>query len=239
VAVKAVRGRADDVVARERFVDLARRAAKWITAALVVSLVLPAATKQWSDNQQQRQLKSEVTARLAAAVAKATTEGGFLVGQQQSATVRARYQDTLATWKSEASAIEAQLAGYFATTNPDQDDLVNAMREYNYLVQNYIGYCRFYKDDDERSKQLRRFKQDLGEMRTFTGGQPSTAIPEPIAHSWRGRWSKNWTSPARDDWAADIVNASGAMIAMINQRQPHGFNVGPGAFIRQVVHPFS
>ena len=82
-----------------------RGAAKWIAAVLVVSLVLPAATKQWSDNQQQRQLKTEVTTKLAGAVARATTDGGFLLadqvetGQSEEAT-RAAYKNTLVTWKS-------------------------------------------------------------------------------------------------------------------------------------------
>lgn len=57
-------------------------AAKWAAAVLVVSLVLPAATKQWSDNQQQRQLKTEVTTNLAGAVARATTDGGFLLANR-------------------------------------------------------------------------------------------------------------------------------------------------------------
>jgi hypothetical protein len=238
-AVEAERGRAEGVDARWRFFDLARRTAKWIVAVLVVSLVLPAVTKQWSDNQQQRQLKSDVTAGLAAAVAKATTEGGFLIGQRESAAVRAKYQDTLAAWKSEASAIEAQLIAYFATTkDPNDDALVNAIRKYNYLVQDYIGYSRFYKDRVERSKQLRYFERNLRGLRSYTGGQPRTAIPAPIEHS-RGRpWSPGWAGPARNDWAEDIVNASGPIIRMINRRQPRSFHVGAGAFIRQVVHPF-
>ena len=109
---------------RQRLIRVGRGAAKWAAAVLVVSLVLPAATKQWSDNQQQHQLKTDVTTKLASAVARATTDGGFLVADQleagqSQADTRAAYKEALVTWKSEAAAIDAQLAGYFAKSrNP-------------------------------------------------------------------------------------------------------------------------
>lgn len=156
-------------------------AAKWAAAVLVVSLILPAATKQWSDNQQQRQLKTEVTTNLAGAVARATTDGGFLLANriedpQSGAGLRAAYQNALVTWKSEASALEAQLAGYFAQTrDPNEDSLVQAMRAYNRVVQDYLAYCLFYRESGARDRFLRDFTVNLGKMREQTRGAPRSA----------------------------------------------------------------
>jgi hypothetical protein len=242
---------------RARWLELARRSAKWIAAVLVVSLVLPAATKQWSDNQQQRQLKTEVTTRLAAAVAKATTDGGFLLGNRiqreaSDAALRRAYQETLTAWKSEAGAIGVQLRGYFATArNPDADALVNAMSYYNRVVQAYIAYCQFYIRHQARVSKLGEFRDNLRLMRKQLGvvtkrsivrKKGKFVIPRTV---WRSknagvRWlpPKGFREEAQNVWAENIVNESAPLIRTIDRRQARGFQVGVRAFLRQIFYPF-
>lgn len=221
-----------------------RGAAKWIAAVLVVSLVLPAATKQWSDNQQQRQLKTEVTTKLAGAVARATTDGGFLLadqvetGQSEEAT-RAAYKNTLVTWKSEASAIDAQLAAYFAKSrNPDKDSLVKAMRAYTRVVEDYLGYSMFYRHAGGRNRFRKAFEKNLEKMRRETDGTALTrVIPTKVYWVKDSPQPEGFKEAAQNLWAQNVVDASAPIITMINQRQPRGFQVGPRAFIRQILQP--
>jgi hypothetical protein len=236
---------------RARLTDFSRRAAKWIAAVLVVSLVLPAVTKQWTDNQQQRQLKSQVTTRLATAAARATTDGGFLLGNQiqfrrTQADVLGGYQDALATWKSEASAIEAQLRGYFAKTRNTSDDaLVRAMQGYSGLVQAYIAYCMFYNDLGDRQLFLGNFDAGLRALRAATDGEPrGDVVPMLVARSENEELGGRrlpilgFNKQAQNLWADEIVQASVPIIRMTNERQARGFQVGVGAFLRQIFYPF-
>jgi hypothetical protein len=217
--------------------------AKWIAAVLIVSLMIPAATKQWSDNQQQHQLKADVVAQLAGAVAQATTDGGFLLGAEPVVP----YQEVISGWKAEAAAIDAQLAGYFARgADPDRDGLVKAMRAYSRMVQAYIGYCEFYEGGRERDRYLDAFAAQLEILRDQTAGLPeSEPVPEIVVLSHTGEtategWSPTalWREGAQNAWSQNIVNASAPIIRMINDRQPRGYRVGAGEFLRQILHPF-
>jgi len=233
---------ASDDVSR-RLGPLARRTAKWVLGVLVVSLALPAVTKQWSDNQQQHQLKADLTAKLAAAVAGATTDGGFLLGNQlplgrgkSEAQTLPAYQSTLTSWKSEAAAIEAQIAGYFATTSdPNNDNLVIAMRAYNNLVQDYLAFCLFFRDSNDRALFLHRFRSNLEKMRAHVRGVPSKVVPPLVA---AGPIHGDFKDQAQNVWAQNIVNTSAPIIAIVSSRQPRGLHVGAGAFFHQVFHPF-
>jgi hypothetical protein len=215
-----------------------------VAAVLVVSLVLPAATKQWSDNQQQRQLKTEVTTKLASAVAQATTEGGFLladqleVGQSQTIT-RAAYKDTLVTWKSEAYAIDAQLVEYFAQTrDSDKDSLVLAMRAYTRMVEDYLAYCLFFRTAGGRNGFREDFEENLGKMREQAGRAALTrVIPTQVYWVKDDKPPEGFKEAAQNVWAQNIVNASAPIIVMVNQRQPRGLQVGARAFIRQILQP--
>jgi hypothetical protein len=228
--------------------DVSRRAAKWAAAVLAVSLVLPAATKQWSDNQQQRQLKTEVTSALAAAVSEATTNGGFLLadGIQQKRSdeeLRAAFQDTMVAWKSEAAAIDGQIVGYFAKTSPDKDALVIAMRAYDRVVQNYLGYCWLYQNQESAADYVGRVKKQVDKMRRQTEGQDFAVVPEPLESyvsgaDWPPKDMNDFREVAQNEWAQNIVNASAPINAMIYERQPNGLEVGAGAFIRQII-PFN
>jgi hypothetical protein len=235
-----------------------RRAAKWAAAVLAVSLVLPAATKQWSDNQQQRQLKTEVTSALAAAVSEATTNGGFLLADRiekkrsgkDDKDLRAAYQDTMVTWKREAAAIDGQIVGYFAkTSDPGDDALVKAMRAYDQVVQNYLGYCLLFRQSSDRylrgveDKDIPGFKGNLAKMQMQTGDPRlsfTTVVPELVRSYVSGAEPDDmdpFREAAQNDWAKNIVNAKAPLITMVRKRQPNGLEVGPGAFIRQIV-PF-
>lgn len=134
---------------------------------LAAGLVLPAVTKQWTDSQQQGQLKSDLTTRLSSAVATATSDGGFLLSNQieygkNPHQLAGAYQSVLSTWKSEGSAIETQLSSYFAPT--PSDDLVTAMHSYRKLVEAYIAYCLFYRDRGDRRDFMRNFAKGLYAM---------------------------------------------------------------------------
>jgi hypothetical protein len=225
-----------------RVLEISRRAAKWVAAVLAVSLVLPAATKQWGDNQQQRQLKTEVTSTLAAAVAKATTEGGFLLddriaGTRSEAGLREAFQDTMATWRSEAAAIDSQLVGYFAKTrNPDDDGLVLAMRAYDRVVQNYLAYCLL------PGRSLKEFYDNVRAMRVQTRRERGLRGPltPPVIRSYvRGAdWPDGFRTAAKDEWVQNIIDLSAPLRAMVYERQPNGLEVGARAFIRQII-PFN
>lgn len=246
MAVQPQRTAANDGAGR-RLGELGRRTAKWVLGVLVVSLVLPAVTKQWSDNQQQHQLKADVSSRLAAAVAGATTDSGFLLSNQlqsikSPSETASSYEDTLSGWKREASAIDAQIAGYFATTSdPSKDDLVIAIGAYNNLVQDYIGLCTFYKSAGLRKRYLDGFDKNLEKMREHVGGVPSNVVPPLVARSGHGPLPRNlnaFREQAQNEWAPNIVDTSAPIIATVSRRQPHGLHVGAGAFIHQVFHPF-
>jgi hypothetical protein len=227
--------------------DVSRRAAKWAAAVLAVSLVLPAATKQWSDNQQQRQLKTEVTSALAAAVSEATTNGGFLLDdriadRRSDDELRAAFQDSMAAWKSEAAAIDGQIVGYFAkTSNPDKDALVIAMRAYDRVVQNYLGYCLLFEQSSDRylvgtEDNLRKMREQTGD-RTLRFTEVVPSLVRSYVSGARRKMDK-FREAAQNDWAQNIVNASAPINAMIYERQPNGLEVGAGAFIRQII-PFN
>jgi hypothetical protein len=248
--------------AHPRLIEFARRAGKWIAALLAAGLVLPALTKQWTDNQHQDQLKSELTTRLASAVAKAATDGGFLLGDQilygksQPALIPA-YEEALATWKSEATAIEAQFRGYFAPKrSPGNDELVTAMHRYSDLVEAYIAYCLFYNNIDDRHRFMKNFNTGLNAMRVATGGEPrrSDFVPRLVTRYQNkelpaDRLAKTKTRKARNElaaykenaqnvWADNIVAASAPIIGMTNERQVRGFEVGAGVFLRKIFYPF-
>jgi hypothetical protein len=246
---------------RARRLELAGRAAKWIAAVLVVSLLLPAATKQWSDNQQQRQLKSQVSTRLAGAVANATSDGGFLLSNQtqqgqKPKTLYAAYQETLSTWKSEWGAIAAQLRGYFATTPDPKDDLqkdhlLAAMYHYGKLVELYITFCYFQHDLGDRrtfygyGNHNDGFVDSLRRMREHTGETPTAVpVPEEVLTSLHTDPGDRrlpvhiFQDAAQNKWAQNIVTESDSIIRMINDRQARGFQVGVRAFLRQIFYPF-
>lgn len=252
-AASAQPERAEAADLRRQLLNIVRRAAKWIVAVLVVSLVLPAVTKQWSDNQQQRQLKADVASRLAAAVAQATTDGGFLLGDQieyrgTETQLHPSFERTVATWKSEASAIEAEMAGYFTSArDPETDNLVRGMRSYDKLVQAYLGYCLFYKGFSERKRFLTDFRMWLNAMRVAVGGPRTPLVPTAVVASLSpglpaaqrvARQSNEFKEAAENTWATNIDNASAPLIAMVNERQARGFHVGARSFIRQLIHPF-
>jgi hypothetical protein len=223
---------------------LGLRTAKWVLGVLVVSLVLPAVTKQWSDNEQQHQLKADLTSRLAAAVAGATTDGGFMLGSQiqfgksQAETLPA-FQNAVKNWKSEASAIDAEIAGYFATTSdPNKDNVVIAMRAYNTLVQDYLGFCTFFRYPGTRVRFLGDFELNVEKMREHLRGVPSSVVPPVVAQSEHGPIASDFREQAQNEWAQNIVNTSAPIIATVSRRQPRGLHIGAGAFFHQVFHPF-
>jgi hypothetical protein len=68
----------------------------------------------------------------------------------------------------------------------------------------------------------------------------TTVVPELVRNYVSGAEPDDmdpFREAAQNDWAKNIVNASAPLITMVRKRQPNGLEVGPGAFIRQIV-PF-
>jgi hypothetical protein len=217
-----------------------RRPAKWAAAALAVGVVVPAATKQWTDAQQQRELKAELTSALAAAATQATTDGGFVLADHKlgwkSAEIRAAYREVLRTWKKDAAAIDGQIVAYFAKTrDPDRDALVRAVRDYTRVVENYLYYGLV-----PRQSALSDYDLNFEKLRDDADldRESGNAVPAIVrAHTMEDGFEPAFMDAAQNEWAQNIVNASGPLIVMIRERQPNGLEVGAGPFVRQLL-PF-
>jgi hypothetical protein len=231
---------------RSQGLPLLGRAAKWLAVLVVVSVMVPALTTQWSDRQKELELKTSLVAQITSSAATATQDAFDLVGDERKSTVikndlwRAQYRSILKEWRVDAFTLESELDAYFSAVRLSQTHLPNAFATYNEVVQNYIllslDLCSGHKD---RTTAVRLIYKYLPARSPEKQDQKETINSDPPG-SGAGRrcWKKSEAfRQAYQTLGEELLDKRDELVDAVIQSDAAGYNVGFKDFVHQVL-PF-
>jgi hypothetical protein len=216
-----------------------RRATRWVLAALIVGLVIPAATQHWSNVEREQDVKAGLVQNLASSSAFAVTQGGFLLDEPRGPAT-AQYDTTIAQWRQAAGGVHAELLAYFSnTTNPEKTPIVAAMDAYDSLVRDYVAFCRYRGKNTGRYTD--EFRTNENKFRNNVPRATFTAIATPTTRAELQpptRSDPTFADDTKNVWGEAIIVEGLALSQAIKEDPSDTFNTSWQDYIGRVIWPF-
>ena len=230
----------DDLVANGRdvtrrsdraFAWIRKRAWKvfvWGAALLVASVVVPAATKQWSDRQAALALRAELIEQISRSSAVAFTGAKRVAAMSAEPAARAKLLETRDAWEAAQGTIDASYAVYFRDSAARDTWLAYRGEMYRYIS---LGCCDEFREEDTRL--LRMYVVDVEPL--STGSDPWSVIACGIGEGCEvaSEFARGYTRIG-----IKLLGKRGDLLRELRQTKPAGFSLGWRDFVADV-WPFS
>ena len=218
---------------------------KWIGPLLVVGLLIPALTTQWSDRQKELEIKSSLVGQITESADAAIEDAVFYVDVQMNAwppvdglsTPRwkaygreqsARYRENLKQWRVLASSLESRIGAYFPDARYEgTQKLSDAFGAYRQAVEGYMMLgTNLCKGADPRI-------QTVAALEGYVGVHPAGLDDAPQSESC---WEKSdaFLGAYRQLGDALLVKLTDFVDAIVRSNAA-GYNVGSGDLVRQLL----
>lgn len=228
---------------RSQGLPLLGRAAKWLAALLVVSIMVPALTTQWSDRQKELDLKTSLVSQITGSAATATQDAFTLVADEAKSTAikdqtwRSQYRNILKEWRVAAFTLESELDAYFPKVRLANRKLrlVPEFHRYNNIIQEYI---RLSLDECGKDAGRIRVTKDIYAYL----GQHEPASISTIPDAPPGHPSQCWRKGERfrlsyQDLGGELLTRRDTLVDAVIHSNAAGYNIGFKDFVHQVI-PF-
>jgi hypothetical protein len=201
----------------------------WALGLLIVSLAIPAATKQWSDRQAALALKAELIGEISRGSISAFTGAKRIAAEKDLDNANAERLKTRDAWEDSEAGVDAQYAVYFRETTAR-----DVWLEYRNVVYDYIslGCC-----DEHRDEDIRILHEYLGNPKPW----PTQDDPWEIA-----RCGDQESCAATTDFSEaytwlgiKLLAKRGDLLSELRLAQPSGISLGWRDFLRDTFKPFA
>lgn len=209
--------------------------AKWGAAVLIAGLVIPAATKQWSDRTQALKLKEGMITAASSAVSDASHAANELVHSANPKEVRSlRRQTLLDSFVHRESILDPSFRVYF-----DGTQALSTWLKYRRIVYEYVALSCC---DSEARNDVRDIHAFFSDHRSLVSDYP----PPPYKRGMPGVWAvlKAGSQPSPKAFATDyawvgsvLISARGIVWDDLRTTKPQGFSQGPHDFACDVLGP--
>jgi hypothetical protein len=224
---------------QQAWLRVAGRTARWALAALIVGLVIPAATQQWNDVEREQDIKAGLIKELSSSSADAVTQGGYLVDTAPGET-SPEFRRVVATWRAASYGMRGEISAYFSRSeNPEHSSLVAAMSKYGQLVEDYIAVSASGGKDTRALASYRRNNKAF--IEDISSPALSAIVPKAMRKTLENPprpAGASYTTDVRDTWGTAIIVEGGAFSQVIQQAHPHGFHTTWQDFVGRVLWPF-
>lgn len=220
---------ADDLAAKGRDVTLrSDRAVGWIrkrawkiivwgAALLVASVVIPAATKQWSDRQAALALRADLIENISRSSAIAFTGAKRVAAMSAVPKARAKRLETRDAWEAAEGTIDAIYAVYFRDTAARDVWLAYRNEMYSYIS---LGCC----DEEFREADialLRKYLVDIEPLSTGSDPWGVIACGSGEGCAVASEFERSYTRIG-----IKLLGKRGHLLSELRRTKPAGFSLG-------------
>ncbi len=230
---------ADDLAAKGR--DVTRRSHRalawirkrawkvlvWGAGLLAASVVIPAATKQWSDRQAALALRAELIEHISRSSAIAFTGAKRVAATNAAPKAREKRLETRDAWEAAEGTIDAIYAVYFRDSAARDAWLVYRGEMYRYIS---LGCC-----DEFREVDIRLLRKYVGYIELLsTGSDPWSVMACGIGEGCdvASEFQRGYTRIG-----IELLGKRGHLLRELRRTKPTGFSLGWRDFVTDVL-PF-